>query len=62
MPACSAIMYAAYHSAHSASLPFPIRVSYTPCAASARRKAAARSAAVAKLVAPEPIRPGSRAA
>src|SRR5678816_1599497 len=60
VPACSATMYAAYHSGQFASLPWPSRASYLPWAASARRNAAARSFADAKVVTPESMRPGSR--
>ena len=44
LPACSATMYAAYQSAHSASR-CPVRFSCSPWAASARRIVAARSLA-----------------
>jgi hypothetical protein len=53
-------MYAAYQSGQFASLPWPIRASYLPWAASARRNALARSFADAKVVAAESMRPASR--
>jgi len=43
LPACSATMYAAYQSGQSTSR-WPVRFSCSPCAASARRSALARSA------------------
>jgi hypothetical protein len=58
-PACSAAMYAAYHSGEFASAT-PVRRSCSPWAASARRSALARSAVNANAVSAASIRPGSR--
>ena len=52
-------MYLAYQSGQFASLS-PVRFSCSPCAASARRSALARSLAELNVVAAESIRPGSR--
>src|SRR5262245_34668637 len=60
VPACSATMYAAYHSGQFSSRCPPIRFSCCPWAASARRNALARSFADAKVVVAESMRPGSR--
>ena len=49
LPDCSATMYAAYQSGQSASR-WPVRFSCSPCAASARRSALARSAVDANAV------------
>ena len=49
VPACSATMYSAYQSDQLASR-CPVRFSCSPCAASARRRAFAKSAADAKAV------------
>src|SRR5262249_19296683 len=59
VPACSATMYAAYHSGQFSSR-CPVRFSCCPWAASARRNALARSFADAKVVVAESMRPGSR--
>ena len=58
-PDCSATMYAAYQSDQFGSAT-PVRFSCSPCAASARRIALARSPADAKDVDLESIRPGNR--
>jgi hypothetical protein len=59
LPACSATMYAAYQAGQSASR-WPRRFSCSPCAASARRSALAKSAVDANAVSAASIRPGSR--
>src|SRR5689334_9220412 len=59
VPDCSAAMYAAYQSAQLASRT-PVRFSCSPCAASARRIAVARSVTEPKEVNPESMRPGRR--
>src|ERR1041385_2399419 len=59
VPDCSATMYAAYQSGQLASRT-PVRFSCSPCAASARRNALARSVTDPKEVTSESMRPGSR--
>src|SRR5918993_650475 len=61
LPACSATMYSAYQSGQFSSRWPPVRVSCSPWAADARRRALARSDAESKLVAFESMRPGNRA-
>src|ERR1051325_5015488 len=58
-PDCSATMYVAYQSGQFSSR-CPVRFSCSPWAASARRKAPARSRAEPNEVAAESMRPGSR--
>ena len=58
-PACSATIYSAYQSGQFVSR-CPVRFSYSPWAASARRSALARSAVDANAVSVAAIRPGSR--
>src|SRR5215813_9491219 len=58
-PACSDAMYLEYQSGQFSSL-CPVRCSCLPCAASARRRAFARSLAEPKEVVAESIRPASR--
>src|SRR5512132_3388954 len=58
LPACSATMYSAYQSGQSASR-WPIRFSCSPCAASARRSAAASSVDEVNVVSAS-TRPGNR--
>src|SRR6187401_278244 len=60
LPACSATMYAAYQSGQFASRWPPVRFSCSPCAASARRSAAARSSPDEKEIVPLSTRPGKR--
>ena len=52
-------MYAAYQAGQSASL-CPVRFSCSPCPASARRSALARSLVEPNVVAVESMRPGNR--
>ena len=59
LPACSAAMYSAYQSAQFASRT-PVRFSCSPCAAAARRIAAARSATEENAVWVASTRPGNR--
>jgi len=58
-PACSATMCEAYHSGQFSSR-LPMRFSYWPWAASARRIASARSLTEAKFMVLDAIRPGKR--
>jgi hypothetical protein len=60
LPPCSLTMYSAYQSGQFSSRCPPVRFSCSPCAASVRRSAAARSADEAKVVAPVSTRPGAR--
>src|SRR6185503_12629927 len=59
LPACSATMYAAYQLGQSASRS-PVRFSCSPCAASARRSALARSLTELYAVSAASTRPGNR--
>src|SRR6201999_569053 len=59
VPACSAIMYAAYQSCQFLSA-CPVRFSCSPCAASTRRSAAARSGTDVNDVTAASTPPGSR--
>ncbi len=58
LPACSPTMYSAYQSGQFSSR-WPVRFSCSPCAAAARRSAAARSVGEAKVASPS-TRPGNR--
>src|SRR5262245_54195558 len=60
LPACSRILYSAYQLGQSASR-FPIRFSYSPWAASARRSALASSVDEVNVVTSASTRPGNRA-
>ena len=59
VPACSATMYAAYHSGQFSSAS-PMRFSCSPWAAAARRSALTKSPVDANAVPVASIRPGSR--
>src|SRR5712664_3213008 len=61
LPACSRTMYSAYQSGQFASCWPPVRFSCSPCAAAARRSAAASSVEEVNVVVSASTRPGNRA-
>ena len=61
LPACSATMYSAYQSGQFTSYWPPVRFSCSPCAAAARRSAAASSVDEVNVVTSASTRPGNRA-
>src|SRR6267142_2217566 len=61
LPACSRTMYSAYQSGQFASCWPPVRFSCSPCAAAARRSAAASSVDEVNVVSSASTRPGNRA-
>ena len=61
LPACSRTTYSAYQSGPPAVSCLPIRFSCSPCAAAARRSAAASSPVEVNVVTSASTRPGNRA-